>query len=355
MGFTLGIIGLPNVGKSTLFNVLSKAKAEVSNYPFCTIKPNIGVVEVPDERLRQIQKIAGSAKAIPSVIEFYDIAGLVKGAHRGEGLGNQFLSHIREVNAIIHVVRCFQSQEIAHVSGEIDPAKDIETINIELILADLSTIDKYLGEVRIKARAGEKKFLKEAEILQRLRDALDQGSPARTVNLAINEKDFIKNLTLLTLKPVLFVANVDESGNKEQLQKIKGGELISICAKLEAEIAELSPDDAQDYREELGIRDRGLGKLIKASYELLDLITFFTANKKECRAWTVTPGAPLSRAAGKVHSDMERGFIAADVIHYNNLIEAGSYAKAREGGVLHTEGKGYLVQDGDLILVKFVV
>lgn len=361
MGFSLGIVGLPNVGKSTLFNVLSKAKAEVSNYPFCTIKPNVGVVEVPDERLYQVQKIIGSPKTIPTIIEFYDIAGLVKGAHKGEGLGNQFLSHIREVDAIAHVVRCFESQEIAHVSGAIDPKKDIETVNIELNLADLTLVDKRLEGIKVKAKAGDKKFIKEVEVLQRIRDALDAGKPARSVKTADNEKDFIKDLPLLTFKPVLYAANVDESGNRDKveiIQKIaesEGAKVVALCTKLESEITELSPEDAKDYLRELGLEEVGLQRLIRSGYELLDLITFFTANEKESRAWTIKRGTKTPQAAGKIHSDMERGFIAAEVVHYQDLVKSGSYSKAREKGALHTEGKNYVVQDGDLILIKFNV
>lgn len=361
MGFTLGIIGLPNVGKSTLFNVLSKAKAEVSNYPFCTIKPNMGIVEVPDDRLSQIQKSMNSPKAIPTVIEFYDIAGLVKGAHKGEGLGNQFLSHIREVDAVAHVVRCFKSQEIAHVAGEVDPQKDIETINLELCLSDLTLLDKRLETAKTKAKAGEKKLLKEVEVLDKIRAVLDSGKPARSVKLADNEKDFITDLPLLTFKPVLFVANVDESGNQELFAKVskiaaeQGAQAVAICTKLEAELTELSAEEAQEYLKEVGLKEAGLSRLIRAGYELLGLITFFTANDKECRAWTVAKGTKVPQAAGKVHSDLEKGFIAADVVHYNDLAACGSYAKTREKGLLHTEGKNYIVQDGDLILVKFVV
>jgi len=361
MGFSLGIIGLPNVGKSTLFNVLSKAKAEVSNYPFCTINPNVGVVEVPDDRLKKIQNFIGSPKAIPTVIEFFDIAGLVKGAHKGEGLGNKFLSHIREVDAVAHVVRCFKSEHIAHVAGAVDPKKDIETLNIELCLADLTLLEKRLVTVRDKAKAGDKKFLKEAEVLQRLKEALETGQPARSVTIADNEKDYLKDLPLLTLKPVLYVANVDESGNASEVAKvsdvaeISGDKVVTICAQLEAEISELSPEDAKEYLKEIGLKEVGLTRLIRTGYELLSLITFFTGNKKECRAWTAPKGTKVPQAAGKVHSDMEKGFIAADVLHYSDLLHCESYAKTREKGVLHTEGKNYLVQDGDLVLVKFNV
>ncbi len=343
MGFSLGIVGLPNVGKSTLFNALSRAKAEVSNYPFCTIDPNVGVVEVPDERLYMVQKIIGAPKAIPTVIEFTDIAGLVRGAYKGEGLGNQFLSHIREVDAIAHVVRCFKSEGTVHVDGEMDPARDIETIKLELILADLAVVEKKLSEVKAKAKTGEQKLLK-------LRDALARGIPAREVDLSTE-------LPLLTGKPVLYVANIDESGNRDELaviQKIAEEEkakVVPICAKIEAEVLELSPEEAR----ELGYEETALPRLIRAGYELLDLITFFTANNKESRAWTVQKGTAAPKAAGKIHSDMERGFIAAEVIHYDDLIQAGSLNKVKEKGLLHTEGKTYLVRDGDLLLVKFNV
>jgi GTP-binding protein YchF len=321
----------------------------------------VGVVEVPDERLGQVQKIIGSSKAIPTVIEFYDIAGLVKGAHKGEGLGNQFLSHIREVDAIAHVVRCFQSQEIAHVSGSVDPKKDIETVNIELNLADLVLVEKRLEGARIKAKAGDKKFLKEVEVLQRMHEALNAGRPARSVKIADNERDFVKDLPLLTFKPVLYIANVDESGNSkevETIQKIAGGEgakAVALCTKLESEITELSPEDAKAYLQEVGLEEAGMQKLIRTGYELLELITFFTANQKEARAWTVKKRTKVPQAAGRVHSDMERGFIAAEVVHFQDLVASGSYSKCREKGTLRAEGKNYVVQDGDLILIKFSV
>jgi len=363
MGFSLGIVGLPNVGKSTLFNVLSKAKADVSNYPFTTINPNIGVVEVPDERLYQTQKITGSPKAIPTIIEFYDIAGLVKGAHKGEGLGNQFLSHIREVEAIAHVVRCFFSEAIVHVEGEVNSKRDIELINAELILADLATIDKKFEPVRSALKAGDKNILKLLHLLDKIKTTLDEGKPARMLLPSMTAEDhaLLHGLPLLTFKPILYVANVDESGNPKEFEVVNNiarsekAKAVSICAKLEAEIAELSPEEGKEYLKTVGLEEFALSQLIRSGYDLLDLITFYTANEKECRAWTVKRGTKAPKAAGRVHSDMERGFIAAEVVHYADLVQVGSYAKARENGLIHTEGKEYVVQDGDLILVKFVV
>jgi len=363
MGFSLGIVGLPNVGKSTLFNALSKAKADVSNYPFTTINPNIGVVEVPDERLAVIQKISGSKKAVPTVINFSDIAGLVKGAHKGEGLGNQFLSHIREVDAIAHVVRCFADPNITHVEGEVDPKRDIELINAELILADLGTIDKKWEPTKIKVKSGDKNVLKYLHLLEKLKTTLQAGKPARSLLLSMNSEDIalLADLPLLTFKPVLYVANVDENGSPDQLKiisglaKEEGAGVVAICAKLEAEISELAPDEAKEYLKTVGLEEAALGRLIRAGYDLLDLITFFTANDKECRAWTVKKGIKMPKAAGQVHTDMERGFIAADVVHYNDLKAAGSFAGAREKGLIHTEGKSAELLDGDLMLVKFNV
>ncbi len=352
---------MPNVGKSTLFNALSKASANVSNYPFCTIDPNVGVVEVPDERLTEIRRIIGSQKAVPTVIEFKDIAGLVKGAHKGEGLGNQFLSHIREVDAIAHVVRCFAAQDIVHVEGEVDPKRDIELIEAELILADLAVIDKKFEPVKKAIKTGDKNILKYLHLLEKFKEALDQGKPARSVYSSLIEEDkkLLADLPLLTLKPVLYVANVDESGNPDKVEIIRGiaehegAKVVPICAKLETEINELPEEDAKAYLKELGIEETALKRLIRSGYELLALITFFTANQKESRAWTVRAGARAPEAAGKVHTDMERGFIAADVVHYTDLVASGSFQTAREKGMVHTEGKGYGVRDADLILIKF--
>ena len=363
MGLSLGIVGLPNVGKSTLFSALSTCKAEVSNYPFCTINPNVGVVSVPDERLQVIYEKTGAKKAVPTVIEFYDIAGLVRGAHKGEGLGNKFLSHIRDVDAIAHVVRCFAGEKIAHVEGKVDPKRDIETVNLELNLKDLAVIDKQLEPAKQMLKAHDEKAPAFLHLLEMLKNVLDVGKPARSLLPSLKHEDLelIKPLNLLTLKPVLYVANVDESGNAEEfniineIAKSEGAKAVAICAKLEAEIAELLPEDARDFLEETGLEEAGLERLVGAGYDLLELIVFFTSNQKECRAWTVKKGASVQQAAGKVHTDMQKGFIAAEVIHYADLIESGSPASAKERGLLHLEGKQYIVQDGDLILIKFNV
>lgn len=361
MALSIGIVGLPNVGKSSLFNALSRAKANVSNYPFCTIDPNVGVVEVPDARLYELAKIFSSKKTLPTYIEFYDIAGLVKGASEGEGLGNKFLANIREVDAIAHVVRCFESPDIIHVSGDVDPLRDIDIINLELNLADLAQIDKKYSYVKSRSKTGDKVLLKELEILQKLKDALEKGVPARKAGLSDDEKLAIKDLSLLTIKPVLYVANVDESGNAERVALIEKmasqeeAKVITISSKLEAEIAELSEEDAKTFLVEMGLKESALNKLIHSGYELLNLITFFTSGETESRAWTVTKGSKAPQAAGKIHSDMERGFIAAEVVHYPDMILCKSYSVAREKGMIHTEGKSYLVQDGDIVIIRFNV
>ena len=361
MALSLGIVGLPNVGKSSLFNALSRAKANVSNYPFCTIDPNIGVVEVPDERLQTLAKMFSSKKIVPAVIEFYDIAGLVKGASRGEGLGNKFLANIREVDAILHVVRCFKAEEIVHVEGEVNPKRDIEIINLELSLADMSQVEKRMTYIKSRVKTSDPRAVRENDFLLQLYDWLAGGRRARDFHIEDKDREFLKELSLLTTKPILYAANVDESGNEEQVAIIKeiakeeGARVVTISSKLEAELAELSPEDAQAYLAELGMKESALDKLIRAGYELLNLITYFTAGEKDSHAWTITRGTKTPQAAGKIHSDMERGFIAAEVVHYKDMIACGSFPSAREKGLLHTEGKEYTVQDGDLILVRFVV
>ena len=349
MGFSLGIVGLPNVGKSTLFNALSHIKVEVSNYPFCTINPNVGVVYVPDDRLEKIHQIMDSPKTVPTILEFFDIAGLVKGAHRGEGLGNLFLSHIREVDAVAQVVRCFSDPNITHVSGAVDPQKDIEIINAELILADMHLVDKKITALKLAAKTSDPKILKQLKHYEGLYDHLGRGRPAR----GFTEE---AELSLLTAKPILYVANVDETGNPDQVKIIEeivkgeGGAVISLCAKLEAELLDLSETEAVEYRQG---KERGLERLIVAGYKLLNLVTFYTSNEKETRAWTIKTGTVAPQAAGRVHSDMEKGFIAAEVVHYNDLLKAGSYEALRKLGLLHTEGRGYQVLDGDLVLFRF--
>jgi ribosome-binding ATPase len=361
-----GIVGLPNVGKSTLFNAITQAGAESANYPFCTIDPNVGVVDVPDERLEKIAEIVGPQKVIPTSFQFVDIAGLVKGASRGEGLGNKFLSHIREVDAIIHVVRCFENENITHVAGKVDPAGDIETINLELVLADLETVEKRLDRVARIKKSGDKEAVLEFDILTRLKEALAEGKPARTVELDADEKKMIKSLNLLTMKNMLYAANVNESDiadpeNNEYVRVVKeiaaaeGAEVVPISAQVEAEIAELDQEERQLFLEELGLRSSGMDRLIAAAYRLLGLMTYFTAGEKEVRAWTIRKGTKAPQAAGVIHSDFERGFIRAEVLSYEDLIRSGSLANAREKGLLRLEGKDYIVQDGDIITFRFNV